>query len=145
MGAIPNLAKLFKKTMKQNLHPKWNHVCIVTCACGSVFTTGSQKDTITVDICSACHPFFTGEMKFVDRQGRVDKFMQKMSAAATKQAALAAKKKAKQAEVIEQEENVVVGSNEPISYKQMLQNEQNKLKNIAHNKTAAMTAKVKAA
>lgn len=123
--------------MKQNLHPKWNHAAVVTCACGSVFTTGSQQDTITVDICSACHPFFTGEMKFVDRQGRVDKFMQKMSTAKNKQEASAAKKKAKEAVVEPEPEEQVSDSNEPISYKQILQNEQNKLKNLAKNKAAA--------
>lgn len=126
--------------MKQNLHPKWNHAAVVTCACGNVFTTGSQQDTITIDICSACHPFFTGEMKFVDRQGRVDKFMQKMSTAQAKQAAVAAKKKAKKAEVIEEEAVAATSSNEPISYKQMLQNEQNKLKNMAKNKVVAEKA-----
>ncbi len=125
-------------SMKQNLHPKWNHEAVVTCACGNVFTTGSQQDTITVDICSACHPFFTGEMKFVDRQGRVDKFMQKMSTASAKQAAIAAKKKAKAQETPEEieikEEVAKSTSDEPLSYKQILQNEQNKLKNIAKNK-----------
>lgn len=107
--------------MKQNLHPKWNHQAKVTCGCGSVFYTGSQQDEITVDICSACHPFFTGEMRFVDRQGRVDRFMQKVNVAQQKQAA----QKAKQPEVVEdaQEETT-----EQMSYKQLLQNEQNRLK-----------------
>lgn len=126
--------------MKQNLHPKWNHAAVVTCACGNSFTTGSQDDTLTVDICSACHPFFTGEMKFVDRQGRVDKFMQKMSTAQAKKEAAAAKKKAKTQETPEEievkEEVAQAGSNEPLSYKQILQNEQNKLKNVAKNKAA---------
>jgi large subunit ribosomal protein L31 len=70
-----------KYIMKSNIHPTWNHTCTVTCACGNSFTTGSNTDTLSVDICSACHPFFTGEMRFVDRQGRVDKFLQKMQAA----------------------------------------------------------------
>lgn len=69
--------------MKSNIHPSWNHSCTVTCACGNTFATGSNTDTLSTDICSACHPFFTGEMRFVDRQGRVDKFMQKMQAAKT--------------------------------------------------------------
>ncbi len=47
------------------------------CACGATFTTGSTKKTIQVDICSKCHPFFTGEMKYVDTQGRVEKFINK--------------------------------------------------------------------
>ncbi len=133
--------------MKQNLHPKWNHEAVVTCACGNKFTTGSQEDTITVDICSACHPFFTGEMKFVDRQGRVDKFMQKMSTAQAKQAAAAAKKKAKTQETpeeIEIKEELAKSDTNELSYKQILQNEQNKLKNIAKNKTEAAKAEDKA-
>jgi len=64
--------------MKNNIHPQYSHDITVTCACGNVFTTGSTKKSIQVDICSACHPFYTGEMKFVDTQGRVEKFQQKM-------------------------------------------------------------------
>lgn len=73
--------------MKQVIHPTWYNDCVVTCGCGNTFTTGSTVKAINVDICGACHPFFTGEMKFVDRQGRVDKFMQKMKLAQQKQAA----------------------------------------------------------
>src|SRR5258708_33969391 len=60
--------------MKAAIHPKWNHQATVICACGNTFTTGSTQDEIRVDICSACHPFYTGSMKFVDVQGRVDRF-----------------------------------------------------------------------
>lgn len=67
--------------MKTGIHPQWHHDCVVTCGCGNTFTTGSVSPTLKVDICSACHPFFTGEMKFVDRQGRVDRFMQKLKLA----------------------------------------------------------------
>lgn len=79
--------------MKSNTHPNWNHNTVVNCSCGNSFTTGSMQDTLTVDICSACHPFFTGEMKFVDRQGRVDKFLQKMKKAEAKQKDASSKKK----------------------------------------------------
>src|SRR5476651_2289300 len=103
--------------MKTNIHPKWNHATVVTCSCGNTFTTGSQQDTITVDICSACHPFFTGEMRFVDRQGRVDKFMQKMNVAQQKQAAQNNKQKKKVERV---EEKIEAESTEPLSYKQLL-------------------------
>lgn len=72
--------------MKKGIHPNWHQDCVVTCSCGNSFTTGSTSATLQVDICSACHPFFTGEMKFVDRQGRVDKFMQKVQKAQQKQA-----------------------------------------------------------
>lgn len=69
--------------MKSNLHPQYHQVT-VTCSCGASFTTGSTKDQITVDICSQCHPFFTGEMKFVDTMGRVEKFQAKLQAAGGK-------------------------------------------------------------
>jgi large subunit ribosomal protein L31 len=84
--------------MKQGIHPQWHHDCVVTCGCGNSFVTGSISPTLKVDICSACHPFFTGEMKFVDRQGRVDRFMQKMKKAEENKLAnadKAAKNKAK--------------------------------------------------
>jgi large subunit ribosomal protein L31 len=67
--------------MKKNIHPTWHDDAIVTCSCGNTFKTGSTQKEIKVDICAKCHPFFTGEMKFVDRQGRVDKFKQKMKQA----------------------------------------------------------------
>lgn len=71
--------------MKSDIHPTWNPQATVTCACGNTFQTGSTQGDIQVDICSQCHPFFTGEMKFIDRQGRVDRFRQKMQAAKTSQ------------------------------------------------------------
>lgn len=113
--------------MKANIHPKWNHQTVVTCGCGNTFTTGSQQDSITVDICSNCHPFFTGEMRFVDRQGRVDRFMQKMNIAQQKQAASKAKKASDKAEEPSQAEDAA----DQMSYKQILQNEQNRLKGQA--------------
>lgn len=66
--------------MKKNLHPPY-HQIKVKCSCGAEFATGSTKDGITVDICSKCHPFFTGEMRFVDRMGRVEKYQAKQAAA----------------------------------------------------------------
>ena len=59
--------------MKANIHPQW-HQATVTCACGNTFTVGSIKQAIAVDICAKCHPFFTGEMRFVDTMGRVERF-----------------------------------------------------------------------
>ena len=61
--------------MKENIHPAYKTVT-VQCACGASFVTGSTKnsDVIKVDICSKCHPFFTGKQKLVDTGGRVDKF-----------------------------------------------------------------------
>ncbi len=71
--------------MKAKIHPQYYNDCVVTCACGNTFTTGSTKPQIRVEICSACHPFFTGKMKFVDTLGRVEKFQKQMSAAKTHQ------------------------------------------------------------
>lgn len=65
----------------KSIHPTYYHDAVVTCACGNSFTTGSTKQQIALDVCSACHPFFTGQMKFVDTQGRVERFQAKMSAA----------------------------------------------------------------
>lgn len=59
--------------MKENLHPKYEETT-VTCACGNVIKTSSTKSDIKVDICSKCHPFFTGKQKLVDTGGRVDRF-----------------------------------------------------------------------
>jgi large subunit ribosomal protein L31 len=62
--------------MKQGIHPEY-HETTVRCACGETFTTGSTKKELRVDICSKCHPFFTGKQKFVDTGGRVEKFKKK--------------------------------------------------------------------
>ncbi|CAM3410223.1 50S ribosomal protein L31 [Marinicrinis lubricantis] len=62
--------------MKQGIHPKYE-VTTVTCACGNSFETGSVKGNVRVEICSSCHPFFTGKQKFIDAGGRVDKFKKK--------------------------------------------------------------------
>ena len=62
--------------MKADIHP--NYVdCKVTCACGNSFETKSTKEKLHVDICSACHPYYTGKQKFVDTAGRVEKFQKK--------------------------------------------------------------------
>ena len=59
--------------MKENIHPKYEDATI-TCACGNVINTKSTKGDIRVEICSKCHPFFTGKQKLVDAGGRVDRF-----------------------------------------------------------------------
>jgi large subunit ribosomal protein L31 len=81
--------------MKKDIHPKYEEAT-VTCGCGNKFTTRSTKKNISVEICSACHPFFTGKMKYVDTTGRVEKFQKKYNwdkrkEAAAKTAADAAK------------------------------------------------------
>ncbi len=62
--------------MKQGIHPDYKEAKVV-CACGEVFTTRSTVPEIRVDICSKCHPFFTGKQKIVDAEGRVEKFRKK--------------------------------------------------------------------
>jgi large subunit ribosomal protein L31 len=62
--------------MKPAIHPDY-HITTVTCACGNSFETGSVKENLRVEICSNCHPFFTGKQKFVDSGGRVERFNRK--------------------------------------------------------------------
>ena len=62
--------------MKQGIHPEYG-VCVVQCACGNVIETRGTKPRISVDICSHCHPFFTGKQKLVDTAGRIDRFQKK--------------------------------------------------------------------
>jgi large subunit ribosomal protein L31 len=70
--------------MKSKIHPKYYKDAKVICACGNSFTTGSTLSEIKVDICAKCHPFFTGEEKYVDTLGRVEKFKQKQTQAGKK-------------------------------------------------------------
>ena len=63
--------------MKEGIHPKYSEAT-VRCACGENFVTRSTKASLNVDICSKCHPFFTGRQKLVDTGGRVDKFNRRM-------------------------------------------------------------------
>lgn len=69
--------------MKKDIHPKYGK-CVVTCACGNTFETGSTVDKLNVDVCSECHPFYTGRQKLVDTGGRVDKFRRRQQAAQNK-------------------------------------------------------------
>lgn len=62
--------------MKQGIHPQYGEA-VVKCACGEIFTTGSTKKNLHVEICSKCHPFFTGKQKIVDSGGRVERFNKK--------------------------------------------------------------------
>lgn len=73
--------------MKKDIHPQLNKTCVVTCACGNKFETLSVKDSISVDVCSMCHPFFTKTEKLVDAEGRVDKFYKKLEIIKQKQVA----------------------------------------------------------
>lgn len=91
--------------MKSGIHPQYNDEVTVTCACGNTFKTGSTIESVNVEICSACHPFWTGDQKFVDIEGRVDKFKKKQAQAdkARKARIAALKKKAQKEEAQSQE------------------------------------------
>jgi large subunit ribosomal protein L31 len=64
--------------MKAKIHPKYYPQARVICACGNTFTVGSTNAELKVDICSACHPFYTGEQRIVDTAGQVDRFMKRL-------------------------------------------------------------------
>jgi large subunit ribosomal protein L31 len=81
-----------RRTVKSKIHPKWFADAQVTCACGATFTTGSTIQKIGVEVCSNCHPLYTGQQKFLDTAGRVDKFNQRVAQAQEKQAAAKARK-----------------------------------------------------
>jgi large subunit ribosomal protein L31 len=68
--------------MKAQIHPTWKKA-VVTCACGNTFEVGSVVDEIKVEVCSNCHPFYTGQMKYVDTAGRVDAFKARQAGKAT--------------------------------------------------------------
>ena len=67
--------------MRKGIHPTYNHNVKVTCSCGNTFVTGSTVESISVEICSKCHPFYTGEQRIVDTENLVAKFEQKKARA----------------------------------------------------------------
>lgn len=64
--------------MKAKIHPKYYPEARIICACGNTYTTGSTSPELKVDICSQCHPFYTGEQRIVDTAGQVDRFMKRL-------------------------------------------------------------------
>jgi large subunit ribosomal protein L31 len=64
--------------MRENIHPQWFPEARVICACGNTWTVGSTVAEIRTDVCSACHPFYTGEQRIVDTEGQVDRFMKRL-------------------------------------------------------------------
>ena len=62
--------------MKQDIHPVYD-MCSVVCNCGNTFTTRSTKKELRIEICSACHPFYTGQHKFIDSAGRIERFLKR--------------------------------------------------------------------
>ena len=91
--------------MKAKTHPKWYKDAKVTCACGNTFTVGATVPEIKVEVCSECHPFYTGQMKFVDTAGRVDAFRSKQAKAKKKVYSKTEKRRLKKLKRIKEEEN----------------------------------------
>lgn len=69
--------------MKPSIHPQFYPTATVTCACGNSFTTGSTEKALRTEVCSQCHPFYTGKQKLLDAAGSIDKFKKRKAAAAT--------------------------------------------------------------
>lgn len=63
--------------MKEGIHPTYFSDAVINCVCGNSFQTGSTQKEVRVDICSACHPFYTGKQKLIDTEGRIDRFRKK--------------------------------------------------------------------
>lgn len=91
--------------MKTGIHPTYYKDAQIVCACGHSFIGGSTKQMIRVEICAKCHPFFTGQQKFVDAVGRIEKFQVKQRDSALKAAKLQVRKAKKLAEQKPREEN----------------------------------------
>jgi large subunit ribosomal protein L31 len=102
--------------MQSAIHPKWYPQAKVTCACGNTFTIGSTQEEIQTDLCDACHPFFTGELKLLDRQGRVDRFRQAQVAAQTSLRGSKKSRKEKKAQQDDSQQSIQ-------SFKEILQEE----------------------
>jgi large subunit ribosomal protein L31 len=113
--------------MKKDIHPKVNKECVVTCACGNTFTTMSTLPSIKVEICSACHPFYTGTAKFVDTEGRIEKFSKRMK--------IAEEKKKKIEETKSSKKSRKTGTQEfkEVSLKEMLKKAREEEKEVKNN------------
>ena len=81
--------------MKEKIHPKYFPEAKVICACGNTWTTGSTREVIHTDMCSKCHPFYTGEQRIVDTEGQVDRFYKKLEARKQHEASTAAREAAR--------------------------------------------------
>lgn len=91
--------------MKAAIHPKWFSDAKVVCACGNTFVTGATVPEITVEVCYNCHPYYTGQMKFLDTAGRVDAFNAKKAQASDKNISKSEKRKLKREARIKAEMN----------------------------------------
>ena len=91
--------------MKTGIHPKWYPEARVKCACGNAFTIGATLPEINVEVCSNCHPYYTGQMKFLDKAGRVDAFLAKQKQASSENISKSEKRRLKRQRKIEEELN----------------------------------------
>ena len=89
--------------MKAQIHPKWFKTAKVNCACGNTFTVGATVPELNVEVCSVCHPFYTGQMKYLDAAGRDESFKQKLSHASKKVISKSEKRRIKQEKRIKDE------------------------------------------
>jgi large subunit ribosomal protein L31 len=78
---------LFPSAMKTQIHPQYHTDAVVTCLCGNTFTTGSTLAELKTEVCSVCHPFFTGTQRIIDTGGQVERFRRRAAAKTGKQAA----------------------------------------------------------
>ncbi len=89
--------------MKTAIHPTWYTQAKVTCACGNTFVTGDTQPELRVEVCYACHPFYTGTMKFLDAAGRVDAFKARLQGANKKAISKTEKRKLKREKKLQEE------------------------------------------
>jgi len=89
--------------MKAKIHPTWYPDAKITCACGNTFTVGATVPEIRVEVCYNCHPFYTGQMKFVDTAGRVEAFKTRRAGAAKKTVSKTEKRRLKHLKKIQEE------------------------------------------
>jgi large subunit ribosomal protein L31 len=94
--------------MKTEIHPDYHADTQVTCACGNTWTTGSTATSITVELCSNCHPFFTGEQRIVDTEGRVERLMRRFNLGSVEEAAKLAEETAERSAAAEAEAEAAV-------------------------------------
>lgn len=87
----------------KTIHPQWHESAKVTCACGNTFTVGATVGEIQVEVCSSCHPFYTGQMRYVDTAGRVDAFREKQAKAKKKVVSKSEKRRLKRERRIREE------------------------------------------
>ena len=94
--------------MKTEIHPDYHADTQVTCACGNTWTTGSTATSITAELCSNCHPFYTGEQRIVDTEGRVERLMRRFNLGSVEEAAKLAEETAERSAAAEAEAEAAV-------------------------------------